>query len=495
MHRIIFIWLITSALVVSAPAQDTKIFDSFIQRALQATPMVPGIGVAVVKNGEVVMAQGYGYADIEAGLKANGETSYYIASVTKSFTGLLALLLADEGLIDLDAPLTTYKPFGQLKNKDVFAKITIRELLNHTSGIENDYIVFREAYTGDKSLEIMTMLLEEKTTLRKEGKTYRYDNLGYNIFGILLEAEFGKKWQDLLQEKVFSPLKMTRTSAYISRGEKKNWPMAWPYEGIVSMDPRRSALMKNDDMMQAAGGLICSPKDAANWIITYLNKGQLNGKQVIKPSIIEAALQPTATSAREGDIFNDTGYGAGWITAQFGEQKVNYHFGGFVGFFSHISIMPEKNIGIAVFANENAFGDNVSNLIAAFIYDYYLGNVDAVDDYEDKIQALKQRIADVQKNMQNHYAKIAAREWKLELTKGAYAGTYFNKYVGTVEILEGSDELHVTMGSMKAVATPFTEPNSIRVEFAGNGNAMQFEVKDGRVTTLNFEGDIFERVK
>src|SRR5690606_23722597 len=123
-----------------------------------------------------------------------------------SYTGLLALILEEEGLIDLDAPLTAYKPFKEFKNKELFQDVSIRKLLNHTSGLDNGYITYRDAYTGDKPLETMVMLLEEKTERRKEGQTYSYDNLGYNIFDILLKSEFGKDWRDLLQEKVFAPL-------------------------------------------------------------------------------------------------------------------------------------------------------------------------------------------------------------------------------------------------------------------------------------------------
>lgn len=494
MKKLISMALLMSMVTLGAQ-NESKIFDDLIQKALKSTPMVPGIGIAVVKDGKIVISKGYGSADPGMGEKSTPETSYYIASITKSFTGLLAVMLADEGKIDLDAPLTTYEPFKNLKNKDVFANITIRELLNHTSGIENGYIVFREAYTGDKSLEILTMLLEEKTELRKDGKVYRYDNLGYNIFGILLEAEFGWKWQDLLQERIFTPFGMTNTSAYISKGEKENWTLAWPYNGFLSVTPQRETLMKNDAMMQSAGGIICSPKDAANWMNVFLNSGKLNNKKIVDPKLIAAALKPTSSYNREGDIFNDKGYGVGWITADYKGEEIKYHFGGFAGFFSHISIMPEKNIGIAVFANEAAFGDNVANLIASFIYDYYLGNVKTIADYDDEIAALDKRIVEVQQNIKKHYDDLAKREWKLELPKSAYQGTYFNRHVGTIVIEEKNNELHVTMGPLNAIATPFTKNNSIRVEFAGSGSALLFEVSQGKVVNMNYDGDVFDRIE
>lgn len=493
MKRILILCVLIAFFSQSVVAQEKKLFDDFINKAMEATPMVPSIGIAVVKDGKVAYLSAYGDADPEKGLKATPQTAYYIASITKSFTGLLGQMLADEGVIDLDAPLTTYKPFSDVKNRELFEELTIRHLLNHTSGLENGYIVFREAYTGDKSKEILTMLLEEKTTKGKVGE-YEYSNLGYNLFALLLEAEFGWKWQDLLQEKIFGPLNMEHTSAYISKSDKEKWSMAWPYLGFKGKTPERSYLMKNDDMMQSAGGLLCSPEDAANWMIAFLNGGKLNGKQVIKKSLVEAVLKPSATYEREGDIFTDKGYGLGWVTAEFGGERINYHFGGYNGFFSHISIMPEKNVGIAVFANEPAFGDNVSNLIASFIYDYYLGNVDDINDYDEKIEAVVARIDGFQKGYNAHYEKINAREWKLDLPKSKYAGTYENKYLGTVKIEEKDGDLHVTMGPLKTVATAFTEKNSIRVEFAGSSSICSFEVKKNKVISMNYDGDVFERV-
>ncbi|MEQ9466097.1 MAG: serine hydrolase [Ekhidna sp.] len=493
MKRILTLFVLAAFFIKPISAQEKKLFDDFIEKAMEAAPMVPSIGIAVVKDGKVAYLSAYGDADPEMGLKATPETAYYIASITKSFTGLLGQMLADEGVINLDAPLTTYKPFSKVKNRELFEELTIRHLLNHTSGLENGYIVFREAYTGDKSKEILTMLLEEKTEKGKVGE-YEYSNLGYNLFALLLEAEFGWKWQDLLQEKIFGPLNMEHTSAYVSKSDREKWSMAWPYVGYRSNTPERSYLMKNDAMMQSAGGLLCSPKDAANWMMAFLNGGKLDGEQVIPKSQIEAVLKPSATYDREGDIFKDRGYGLGWVNAEFGGERINYHFGGYNGFFSHISIMPEKNIGIAVFANEPAFGDNVSNLIASYIYDYYLGNVDDVNDYDERIEALKKRITDVQTSINAHYEKINAREWQLELPKSEYAGTYENKYLGTVKIEEKNGDLHVTMGPLKTVATPFTDKNSIRIEFAGSGNVCSFNVKKNKVVNMNYDGDVFERV-
>lgn len=497
----LLVFILTCTFITGIKAQEVDYqkaattIDEFATQLLEEFTMVPGISLSVVTRDGVVLSKGYGYADPGQGIQSTAETSFYIASVTKSFVGLLALILESEGKMDLDAPLTTYKPFRNLDNRPIFENVTIRELLNHTSGLSNDYITFRDAYTGQKSQEIMTMLLEEKTIERKEGKTFSYDNLGYNIFDILLKAELNKDWRDLLQEKLFEPLNMKHTSAYISKGKAEKWSMAWPYNGFYSYTPTREGLMKNDNMMQAAGGLLCSAEDAAQWMRFYLNEGKWGSDEIYASDLIRESLEPTAVYQREREMFHDSGYGVGWISADYKGESVNYHFGGFVGFFSHISIMPEQGLGVAAFANEAAFGDNVSNLIASFAYDILLGEVNEVADYDDRIQALRERVDRVQKGMNDHYEEIMAREWKLKKPNPDYAGTYENKYIGTVVVQEAGDELKVELGPLNAIATAYTKPNTIRVDFGYGGNVIKFVMKRGKVTGLEAEGEFFDKIE
>lgn len=475
--------------------KSADVIDEFAQEVMEAAPMVTSVSLAVVVDNHPILIKGYGYADPQKNLVSTGETSYYIASITKSFTGFLALLLEEQGLLNLDTPLVAYKPFNRLENRALFEDVTIRNLLNHTSGLNNDVLVEKDAYVGgDKSIEVMETILEETTTKRKEGKTFLYDNLGYNIFDILLKAELKLDWRNLLQERIFEPLKMTHSSAYISTATKEKWELAWPYISGPNEIPQPSYLMKNDSMMQAAGGIICSAEDAARWIEVFLNKGISDNQQVYSSSLIEEALNPTAEYSRlSGDIFEDNGYGVGWITADFKGEQIKYHFGGYNGFFSHISIMPKHKFGIAAFSNDSYFGDNVANLIASFVYDYLLGNVSSPNQYADRIEALKSRIAKVQKESEEYQQMLLNRKWKLTLPLEAYTGTFESKYLGKLNIEEIDNKLHVSIQALKTIATPYIKKNSIRVDFAGGGTWMIFDVKKGKVEGVSVSGAYFEK--
>lgn len=485
-----------SHFTASGQKKEFKQINTFIEKAMESFPLLPGLGVAIVKDGKPILVKGYGYANFKKLEKVNENTSFYIASTTKSFTGLLALILESEGKISLDVPLTNYKPFNNLKNKEAFQNITIRELLNHTSGIENGYITWREAYTGDKSVETLTMLLEEKTTIRKEGKTFSYDNLGYNLFTLLVKAEYGLDWQTLLKEKIFIPLHMNHTSAYISDANKSNWKLAIPYKFAYNDSMKYTEeIIKTDNMMQSAGGMICSVKDAGNWLSFFQNKGKFNGKQLVSEKIIENALFATAKTERERGLIKDNGYGVGWQSATYKGNQIEYHTGGFPGCYSKIAIMRHKNLGIAVFANEALLGERIAFLIEEFIYDYYLEGAQFDEQvYYKKLDKLVSEIPDMQSGFANHIKKINERPWKLSLDKKSYCGTFFNPFVGTMKIEQSSNDLILKMGDISTIASAFTKENTIRVQFGNNGSVLSFKIDNNQVVSLIFEDDVFEKI-
>lgn len=471
--------------------------DSFVKEALAKIPEVPGLTVTVVKDGKPFFVEAYGYADREKGLKSTTSTPFYIASTTKSFMGMATVILAEEGKIDLFVPLSTYKPFSGLKNKAVWDDITITDLLNHTSGISNGYLTYRDAYTGDKPIDVKVMLLEETTSKRGEGKTYQYDNLGYNILDILLELELGIDWRDLLDEKIFTPLNMKHTSAYISEAEKNNWGLAMPYMSTVEGESPRAYLMKDDGMMQAAGGLITSADDVANWLLFNLNDGKLKGKQVYPSSWVQQTHKKISSHEEKGQIFNDNGYGLGWNTANFKSEDVIYHFGGYTGFFSHISFMPEQKIGVAVFANESYVGDNISNLIATYIYDLLIGQV-TEEGYEEGIDAVRNVVTRVHEAIAKDTKNREGRKWQLDLPMESYEGEYFNKLFGTIKVKVKDGAPEVSLGSLHCIATPFVESsrNAMRVALIPmRGGGLNFKLKDGKVYAANYQGQNFARVK
>src|SRR4051812_16222575 len=204
-------------------------YDAFIRKTMERFPEIPSVAVVVVKGDKSVFMQAYGIADREAGKKADADTLYYIASSTKSFMALAAAEIDREGKIKLADPLTKYAQ-GVTFKSPIPDKVTVRDLLTHTSGLRNEALTWRMAYSGEIDDREMLKVLADGTvyTDANYGK-YAYDNLGYNIYGQLLKLSTGKKWQDVLEEKVFRPLGMKQTTAYMSKARASKLTMAQPY--------------------------------------------------------------------------------------------------------------------------------------------------------------------------------------------------------------------------------------------------------------------------
>jgi CubicO group peptidase (beta-lactamase class C family) len=481
--------------LIAQEKDNSQALDLFLQKVHLTMQGLPAFSVCVVKNGELDYSKAFGYANVSAKEKNTTNTAFYIASLTKSYTSLLALILEDEGKIKLDDAITKYKPFKTLKNKELYEKISIRELLNHTHGLQNDYITWREAYSGDKSLETSILLLEEKTSKRKEGKVFKYDNLGYNLFAILLKAEFDSDWQVLLQQKVFDKLCTTATSAYMSDVSKKKISLAIPYKFVIdSPIVFQHEIMKTDNMMQAAGGMISSIEDAAKFIAMYQNDGKIKNKKVFDAKLLRRGLESSAEISKKSGNLTIEGYCNGWYAAKYKNQEIRFHAGGFSGAYVKILFLPNKNIGYAFYGNESILAEKVCNLVEEFILDFYLndGSFDATM-YYDKLAELNSELPSVQLAYKKQLDKINSRPWQLSLLKREYTGEFYNKYLGTIIVKTEGSSIIVSMGDLKANATAFTEENSIRVQFANSGEIIKFNIVDNKVVSLDFQDERFER--
>jgi len=153
---------------------------------------IPGFAVVVTQGDKTILAEGYGYADFENQLIANSNTNYYIASATKSFTALLAVIMDDEGVLKLDDPLQKYFPDLKIDSNLDLANIKVRDLLTHTSGLENGPIGWRVAFSGEYDQSTLLELMKYTKPNEAGYGNYEYTNIGYNIYAIILEKITGK---------------------------------------------------------------------------------------------------------------------------------------------------------------------------------------------------------------------------------------------------------------------------------------------------------------
>ena len=478
-------------------------YDVQVRKTLATFPDLPGLAIVVIKNDKPIFVRAYGMADREAGVKADPDTLYYIASSTKSFTALAAAMLDKEGKIKFSDPVTKYTPGIHFKN-DIPDKITIRDLLTHTSGLRNVPLINRLAFTGQIDQREIDHVFAEGTTFNEAnfGK-YAYTNLGYNIYGLALHYYLHKKWQDLLQERIFGPAGLAHTTAYVSKARAKKYKIAAPY--VIDTDAAnagkmvRSQLEKTDDNMQSAGGIFMSITDLGRWLNLNMNDGKLAGKQVFSPELLRNAHTGYTQSTRNEPPFSANGeYGLGWQIGKYRNEKVIYDHGGYPGYRTHVSFMPDKKVAVGVLVNNDTLGGLLGDMLAAYAYDWWLRTENFEADYAKQLQETLKVYESRTQGMAAEAAQRAKREWQLSRPFAEYAGKYTNDLAGTIEIIAKEKTLALHMGNINTIATPFTQPDTIRVVMlpGGNGEVIGFlKDTDGKFGSLNFSGITFTRVE
>ncbi|NNG17791.1 MAG: serine hydrolase, partial [Gemmatimonadales bacterium] len=485
------------------PAADSvrgfaSLVDSVVPAVLDRVGVVPGVALAVVKGNETVYAKGFGMADREAGLSATAETDFYIASVTKPFTALATAILDHRGELDLDASMARYFPAVEFDPEVHADSVTLRHLLSHTAGIQNDAIVFRTAFSGEHTPEVLTRVLASTTPQRRARRgNFRYTNLGYNIASMVLDKETGRRWQDLLRELVFEPAGLQRTTAYASLPRRDGWPTARPYMGFGPNGLERVYLEKKDNTMQAAGGLYSTAEDLARWVIIQLNEGRIDGKQVFPADLIRETQALEAETEGSFGPFGRTGYGLGWYHGTYKGERLMHHFGGFAGAHSHVSFMPDHALGVVVLVNESSAGTRLAGFLAGLAYEWWLGkpNMDSV--LTSGLEGLLAEKSRLEERIITGRANRAKRTWQLTAPLDAYTGTYVSPLYGTAVVTIEDQRLAVRIGNIHAVSTPFTQPNTIRVELLpGRGQVVGFELgEDGKAVRARIDDQaVFERV-
>lgn len=503
MHTRLFIFFILCILNLTGcgPESSTDEFNNRIETltisALDQIKGIPSISIAIVSGDRIVHMRSYGFADVEHYIKVNTKTPNYIASATKSFTGTLAQILHDENVLDLDVSITSYEPIKSFKDKTVFEGVSLRELLSHTSGVSNGYLVWRNAVSGQYEHKQLIEILENYTTDLNNSKSFKYDNLGYNIFELILQEEFGLNWKELLEEKIFRPLEMERTTAFYDKVITEKWKPTQPYICIGdSTQPVKANSRKDEKTMQAAGGLFASIEDIANWLIFNVGNGSFKGKTIYDRDMLRQVHSSYASVNEKGTIFNEVGYGLGWHISEYKGQKVLYHNGGFLGNSAKISFIPDQKIGIAVFSNESFFGDNIADLLTSYTFDYYLDSLKSQEVYLKEIENFGRRINQMNRSYANSVSERTNRQSSLTLRPSQYEGQYSNEGFGDFSITVENDTINIRMGLLSSRAYYGKEANSLEVDFSGPGSKqlIEFMIKDNTVESLKFKGLEFVRI-
>jgi CubicO group peptidase (beta-lactamase class C family) len=476
----------------SKKQDDLRELPQYIAALMKKLPITPGLAIAVVRGDKVIFSQGFGYRDVKNKLPVTSQTGFYIASTTKSFTGTAAKLLAEEGKLDLDAPIKKYFPNLVLKAPLSTEQISLRDLLTHRSGISNEAINMRTAYTGQYDSEILLKLLADYS--KPIPPDFRYSNIGYIVAALVMERATGESWQKIIERKILVPLEMDQTTAFASKAQAGG-NFALPY--IVEDGKFVELPYKQDNTMHAAGGIISSAEDLAKWLIANMNGGKYKGRQVISAAALEEILSPQIDQDREFYQFKRYAYGLGWNIGTYKGEKFIHCFGDFPGFRPHVSFMPAQDLGVIVLANESAESFTLPDLIATDIYDHLLQKRPLQVNANPKID---EYLAGLEKDKQERAKKAAAKSSMKEsqtppsFELKTYAGTYENAEMGRIIISVEGNSLVAHFGDLVSLLTPVKGDMFGASFLPGEANLIFKGDKNTGVSEFMMFGKTFTRV-
>ena len=458
--------------------------DAFARRVVESG-LAPGLSLSIVDRDWVIHAKGFGAADRDTGRGATEDTPFYIASSTKAFTALAVVRLADRGELDLDAPLSRYLPDLRLRPPLSADAITIRNLLTMTHGIQDGGpVVFRTAFSGDFTRDGLIALLGSygpSTT----GRAFHYGNLGYNILGLVLEARTKSSWKDVVRREVLEPAGMRETKARLSELDPDT--IARPH--VFGPDGwRRTPLAKSDATLHAAGGLFSSARDLGRFLAAEVSGGAIDGARVFPADTIAATQKAAVAQNRDFGPFHRFAWGLGWDLTRYEGDLVVSRFGGFAGYFSHVSFMPDHGIGVAVLVNGEEPATSAADLVATYVYDRLLEKPGLEETYSARLAALKSKADAFRTKIPEELARRAARQKPLPHPLGDYAGVYENARYGRMDWRVVAGGLEVRAGEATNRAEVYDAPaNQLRLDLMEGGEVVTFRFEKGTSPATSLE--------
>jgi CubicO group peptidase (beta-lactamase class C family) len=477
-----------------------KAYTDFIELATNEFGTKYGMAISVVKDDRIIFEKYLGIADVDKNIKVSENTLFYIASITKSFTAMAALILESKGQLDFDKSLAASFPEINFAPELKADSITIEHLIVHTSGIENRPIGTLKAYTGSYDKDKLLGLLEQFTVVNTDAPfgEFEYTNIGYNILEMIMERELGADWKSLVEQEVLQPLKMNHISTRMSTAIKQGWEIAKPHtQNNDKNQLTRLSLEKKDNTMHAAGGIISTAQDMARWMIVQLNNGKIDEEQIIDSSLVNNSQLKHAEQDREWYDLKRFGYGYGWniATNPIGDSLV-HHYGGFNGMHAQFSFVRNTGLGVVIMANEAEMSQYLNTLLSAYVFDYFSKRENLDIYYKEKMKKYHEDYAQAIASDNEYMIEIAKRPWKLELPFSSYVGTYRSDLFGSLIVQEVEEnKLVVIIGNLKSdIATPHTT-NAIRVQMAKIGGfPIQFTLNKNTVEKATWKGLTFTKV-
>ena len=484
---------LAAASLAAAAEPPWERLDEYVEAA-RIKWRVPGLSIAVVKDGEVVLARGYGERRMGTSERVDGQTVFRTASISKTFTAASAALLVEEGKLAWDEPVKRYLPEFELFDPYLTSHTSLRDCLSHRVGLETGDIVARRGDLPRDEILSRLKFLQPYSPFRG---TFKYSNLMYVAAGEAVARAAGQSWEDFVTRRLLEPLEMRSTTPTFARLRSEN--LATPYrlhDGQLQAVTTAPII----DAVAPAGSVHSTAQDMAQWLKFWLAEGQVAGRPLLKRETIREMLaMHSASPVQRRDKSNIYaakffGWGLGWSVLDYRGRKIHTHAGGsgtFLGF------IPEEGIGVVVLTNlefTNLGGMLMYDVFDAYLLDANLRSAERTwsrdawpawlaSDEPPEITGDKAR------------AKLDANrkaDTSPSLALASYAGTYDCDLYGQIEVRASNGKLSLKLGNNPVVKLEHWQ-DDIFIAPSPEADApwfdwlLKFRIADGRVGALGIE--------
>lgn len=417
-------------------------WDAFVNGALKAWS-VPGVAMAVVKDGEVVLAQGWGLRDVEKNLPVTPRTLFAIGSSSKAFTTAVMASLADEGRMDWDTPVQTYLPAFRLQDEYASTHITPRDLVTHLSGMpRHDNVWYNNlTLTRDEAVARLAYLPPNKSFRQQ----WQYNNLMFMAAGSVVEHISGKSWEANVRERLFSPLRMVRSNFSV-KDSQKDPDHAEPYQEKKDVLLHRP--FRDITTAGPAGSINSSAEEMARWVLLHLQGGTVDGTRILSAGALSELHTPRAVMPAPSDepAVPLMTYAPGWMVDVYRGHRRIHHGGNIDGFSAQVQFFPDAGLGLVVLANKNAVNRFIG-VLANTLSDRTLGL--PTRDWNKEGLERRERGKALEKESDSNKAALRVTGTVPSHKVADYAGRYVHKGYGTLDVLHKDGQLTAVFNGIR----------------------------------------------
>ena len=469
--------------------------DTYTAKAV-ADWKVPGLAIAVVKDGRIVFAKGYGIRELGKAAPVDTQTLFAIGSTTKAMTAASIGMLVDEGKLRWDDRVTRILPSFQLADPYTTRELTVRDLLTHRAGLGNADVLWYRTDNSPEEVVRRVRFAEPAYSLRS---SFIYQNIMYAVAGQIVAAASGMPWEQFVRTRIFSPVGMPNTVPLLDSARRRT-NVASPHYRVG--DTVRVIGNASVDAVASAGAVWASVADMARWARFVLDSGRVDGHRLLKPDtysewlkpevmVTPAEFYPTARLTKPHWMT----YAFGWFQEDYSGRMVDFHTGSIDGMVAIIGLIPDEQLGVYVLANLDHA--EVRHALMYRVFDAYLGNPPR--DWSGELLKLYGGIRAAADSTRRRAEARRIPNTHPSLALDQYAGAYADSLVGDVTVSLENGKLRLRASSTHVGTLEHWEYDTFRLRWDNSWEGTQFATftigRDGVPSRLDLGGAMLRRVE